>query len=251
MSRFTHILGGINKRLVLPQPLKYRIMKEIAADLEDTFQAYIGQGLSDTETESKALEKIAADDTVIEQLMEIHETPARKILRRLSDKMRRRIELTLWATLIVVVGFYITTFLFRSENLASSPFNWLTGAFIVCMSGISVWKCYHIYIKRDHNPQTIHRGLSLLIFISGLTMLMAILGFFTELQLSVSLSRDGKVITGQSVEILIRSITLISFGILAAVSGAIAWLILTLKTMDIEDRENVFLFSNPTHNKGK
>ncbi|MFC1552162.1 hypothetical protein ACFL6P_06295 [Candidatus Latescibacterota bacterium] len=251
MSRFAHILKDINERLVLPQPLKYRIMKEIAADLEDTFNVYVSKGLSATDAESKALAKIAADDTVIDQLMEIHETTARKILRKFSDNMRRRVEMSLWAALLVVVGVSVAALLLRSENLASSPFNWLTGGFILCMTGISAWKFYELYIKRDHNPQFIHRGLTLLIYICGLTMLLTTLGFFVGIQESISMIRGGFEMTEQSVEMFIRSITMISFGSLAAVFGAIVWLILSLKTMDIEDRENVFLFSKPIHNKGK
>ena len=240
MRRFVPILKHINERLVLPQPLKYRIMKEIAADLEDTFIAYTEQGLGEDEAEAKALEKIATDDKVIDQLIEVHENPVRKILRRLSDKMQRRIEIALWTSLIVVVCVIVTALLMRSDNLAGSSFNWITGLFIICMFGISVSKYYELFIKRDHSVQSIHHGLLLLIFICCLTILIGTLGFFVELQESISMTRYEAEVSEKAVAFLLRSFTVICFSFVAAVSGAIVWLILTMKTLDIEDKENVF-----------
>ena len=241
MKRFVSILKHINERLVLPQPLKYRIMKEIAADLEDTFSVYIQQGLSEDEAEAKALEKIAADDTVIDQLIEVLETPVRKILRKLSDKMQRRIEITLWISLLVIAGIFVAGLLISSDNFAGSPFNWLTGAFIICMFGISLSKYYELFIKRDYTVQSIHRGLSLLIFISCLTIITGTLGFFVELQESISLTRYGTGEFNNAAVLLLRSFSVISFSFVAAVAGAIGWLIMTMKTLNIEDSENAFL----------
>ena len=65
MRRFGPILARLNERLVLPQPLKYRVLNEIAADLEDTFETYVSQGLGENEAEQKALTMIAADYRVI------------------------------------------------------------------------------------------------------------------------------------------------------------------------------------------
>ena len=242
MRRFVPILKRINERLVLPQPLKYKIMKEITADLEDTFTVYIQQGLGEDEAEVKALEKIAADDGVIDQLIEVHETPVRKMLRRLSDKMQHRIEITLWISLLVIVGVIVTALLISSDNLAGSLFNWFTGGLIICMFGISVSKYYEIFIKRDHTLQNIHRGLPLLIFISCLTIITGILGFFVELQESMyTMANFGAEGFNTSVVPLFRSFTVISFSFATAVAGAVVWLIMTMKTLNIEDQEHAFL----------
>ncbi len=242
MRRFVPILKHINERLVLPQPLKYRIMKELAADLEDTFIAYTEQGLGENEAEAKALEKIAADDNVIDQLIEVHETPVRKMLRRLSDKMQHRVEVTLWISLLVIAGIFITGLLNSSDNFAGSPFNWLTGAFIICMFGISVSKYYGLFIKRDHSVQSIHRGLPLLIFICCLTIMIGTLGFFFELQESIyTMAGFGAEEFNNGTVLLLQSFTVICFSFSAAVAGAIIWLIMTIKTLNIEDKENAFL----------
>ena len=88
--------------------------------------------------------------------------------------------------------------------------------------------------------QHIHRGLSLLIFICCLTILFGTLGFFVELQESVSITRYGAEEFNNAVVLLSRSITVIWFSYASAIAGAIIWLILTMKTLDIEDKENVF-----------
>ena len=244
MRRFFPILKRINERLVLPQPLKYRIMKEIAADLEDTFAVYIQQGLGEDEAEAKSLEKIAANDRVIDQLIEVHETPVRKILRRLSDKVQHRIEITLWLSLLVIVGVIVTALLISSDNLAGSFFNWFTGGLIICMFGISVSKYYEIFIKRDHTMQNIHRGLPLLIFISCLAVITGTLGFFVELQESIyTMAKFGAEEFDNAVVPLFQSFTVISLSFAAAVAGAVVWLIMTMKILNIEDKEHAFLLS--------
>ena len=49
MNRFAETLAGINERLDIPQPRKYRIMQEIAADLEDVFEQYRSSGMTEQE----------------------------------------------------------------------------------------------------------------------------------------------------------------------------------------------------------
>ena len=244
MRRFVPVLKRINERLVLPQPQKYRIMKEIAADLEDTFAVYLQQGLGEEEAEAKALEKVAADDKVIEQLMEIHETPVRKILRRLSEKMRYRIEIGLWISLLFIVGVLLTRVLLTSGDLAGSSFTWIIGALIIGMVGISISKYYEIFIKRDHALQHIYRGLPLLIFLCGMVIVTGTLGFFVELQESMDImARSGGNGLDTAVIHLFRSFTVICFAFASAIAGAVVWLILTMKILNIEDQEHTLLFS--------
>ena len=244
MKRFVPVLTRINERLLLPQPQKYRIIKELAADLEDTFSVYLRQGMGEDEAEAKALEKIAADDSVIEQLMEIHETPARKLLRRFSAKMRRRVEIILWIFLLSLFGMYVAGTLTGSESIAGSYFNWFTGVLIISMFGIAVSKFYGLFIKRDHTIRSIHRGLPLLIFFSYLAFITGTLGFFVEMQGSIeTMMRSGAGGIDTALIHLARCFSVISFGFASATAGAVVWLILTMKIMTIEDQEQAVLLS--------
>ena len=243
MNRFAPILARLNQRLVLPQPLKYRIMKEIAADLEDTFDMYLQKGIGESDAEAKALEKIAADDSVINDLIEVHETPIRKMLRKLSDKTQYRMEAGLWISLLVLAGILVAGLLTRSKILAGSPFNWLTGGFIIGMFGISVTKYYELFIKKNHSLKCIHRELPLLIFISCLAVLTGTLGFFVEIQESIHTTMmSGSEWHTTAVTHLLRSFSVTSLSFATAVIGAVVWLIMTLKILTVEDQEHAFQF---------
>jgi len=243
MRRFFPILKRMNEKLMLPQPLKYMIIKEIAADLEDTYNIYIQQGIGEAEAELKALEKIAADDRVINQLIEVHETPVRKMLRKLSKKMQHLIEITLWISLLIIVGVIVSGVIISSEKYSNSYFNWFTGGLIICIIGISIPKFYEIYIKRDYTVQNLHQGLPLLIFISCLVIITGILGFFVELQEFIhTMVKFGTEKLNNTVILLYRSFTVICFSFAAAVAGAVLWLILTLKILNIEEKEQAYFF---------
>jgi hypothetical protein len=49
MSRFRRVLSHTGERLSLPKATKSLILVEIAADLEDLFQHYLQQGMSEEE----------------------------------------------------------------------------------------------------------------------------------------------------------------------------------------------------------
>ncbi len=53
MKQFESQLKKINNKLDLPQPVKSRIVLEIAADMEDTFNFYFDKGMN----EKDALQK--------------------------------------------------------------------------------------------------------------------------------------------------------------------------------------------------
>jgi hypothetical protein len=71
MSRFNVFLHRTGERLALPKATRSLILVEIASDLEDLFQHYLHEGLSEEEAAAKAEEKVdaeaATDDASAEQ----------------------------------------------------------------------------------------------------------------------------------------------------------------------------------------
>lgn len=241
MKRFESVLARLNERLILPQPLKYRVLKEIDVDLEDTFEAYVNHGMSEQEAEQKALTKIAANDQVIEQLIEIHDTPVRKMLRKISSRTQIRLEVSLWLSLLVVVGALLARMMFSSAVFAGSVFNWGIGVVILIMISIILAKCYDLFIKCDHSLRHLHRGLPLLIYLSFAVIIFAIIGFFVEFQESLILLMEWNAeYTESAAIVMLRSFGIVSYGFAAAVIGAVMWLLLTMKTLTIEDHEHAF-----------
>jgi len=72
MSRFNMFLHRTGGRLGLPASTRSLILVEIAADLEDLFQHYVHQGMSEDEAAERAEEKVDMSDEALVELVRIH-----------------------------------------------------------------------------------------------------------------------------------------------------------------------------------
>jgi len=130
MTQFTPILKRINDSLDLPQPIKSRIILEMASDLEDAYIFYLQKGLNKNEAAQKAEEKFILTDEALSELTQIHQPLFRKFMDKLFDQAQTRWEkviLFLVLLSITTIGLKIiftTQFFFRASN-----FVWL----ILCL----------------------------------------------------------------------------------------------------------------------
>ena len=72
MSRFNIFLHRTGERLALPKATRSLILVEIAADLEDLFNHYVQEGLSEDEAAARAEEKVDMSDEALVELVRIH-----------------------------------------------------------------------------------------------------------------------------------------------------------------------------------
>ena len=72
MSRFNIFLHRTGQRLALPKATRSLILVEIAADLEDLFNHYVQEGLSEDEAAARAEEKVDMSDEALVELVRIH-----------------------------------------------------------------------------------------------------------------------------------------------------------------------------------
>ena len=72
MSRFNTFLHRTEERLALPKATRSLILVEVAADLDDLFQYYLQQGLSEEEAAARAEEKVDMSDEALAELVRIH-----------------------------------------------------------------------------------------------------------------------------------------------------------------------------------
>ena len=72
MSRFNAFIHRTEERLTLPRATRSLILVEVAADLDDLFQYYLRQGLSEEEAAAKAEEKVDLSDEALAELVRIH-----------------------------------------------------------------------------------------------------------------------------------------------------------------------------------
>jgi len=72
MSRFNDFLTRTGKRLALPKATRSLILVELASDLEDLYQFYLEQGMSEEDAAARAEEKVDMSDQALAELVRVH-----------------------------------------------------------------------------------------------------------------------------------------------------------------------------------
>lgn len=245
MTRFTPLLKNLNAKLSLPQPEKSRILLEIAADLEDSYNFYRTEGLSEAEAIVKAEEKFAVSDEAIYQLMQIHESAFRRFMDRLSEQAKTRWErISFLIILLFIAAFSSKQILTVQFFMHASKLIWLVLGCSFAVIILFIAKFYSLYIKKDYHVTRLRRKLPALLFFAGGSLLVGAYGFFIELYFSAT-----KIIIQPektfffTIDWLAKSCALIVFSLLVALFTALIWFVFYNKVKKIEQAEVAFLLS--------
>lgn len=260
MKRFHQLLKNLSERLDLPQPLKSRILLEIAADIQDLYHTYIDQGLSDPEAFERTQEKIDLDEINLSELIRIHQSPLKRWLDGVSSQAKTTWERMLMALLFVVILVGYARTLWMTPFLHNAgPFVWLILGMGFLIIILFLERFYRLYLLKDHRLGHIRKPISAIALLSGLSLFTGVIGYFLEMLRpeGQSLFFDYKLIilvstefpTGENVldktaDWMIRSSLLISVSMFVAMAGAVLWFILERKVRNIEHAEIAFLFED-------
>ena len=169
MSRFAAELRAISERVSLPQPARARILTEMAGDLEDLYQAYLGRGLSEDEAARQALDHLDLSDETMRELARVHGG----WFRRLSDSVAERAG-TPWEKALLGV-LVLGTIGLSGAVVQAVPMSRAAGPWLVpimCVAFVTlvigVWKSYVLFLRGDHRPRRLRKGLGPLL---GTTLL--------------------------------------------------------------------------------
>jgi len=259
MDPFKTLLININDRLELPQPTKSRIILEIAADLYDAYYAYQNQGMSDKEAIEAAKQKFNLDKQSLNELVHLHQTSFRRWFDHLSNTAQtwweRVILLCLLAFALISGGITIMNVPLIEQ---ASPFVWIIFILVIIACAVFMQKIYQIYIKRDHHLPRVKRGLPFLLFISGISLVSCMWGYYwqlytfkeyghileTKLVYLLHTTDDSfPVIFRLLIEWMIESSAFIIIGMLATILIAFMWYSLMIKVSKIEQAEAAVLLS--------
>ncbi|MBN2008577.1 hypothetical protein JW960_04435 [candidate division KSB1 bacterium] len=181
MNPFKQTLQNLNHKLDLPQPTKSRIILEIAADLDDLYQHYLSAGASEQEAIQQAADMVDLSDEALEQLVSVHQTAFQKLLDKISLQAQSMWERTVLMFVLVVIATFATHAMTTTQFfLEASKFVWGVAGIGVVAIGLSIYKFYAFYIKRTHHTRTLHSGLTTLILLAGFSILIGVMGNFTE-----------------------------------------------------------------------
>lgn len=245
MKQFTPLLKSISERLDLPQPRKSRILLEIGADLEDLFNFYCTKGFSETEAMLKAEEKFAVSDEALSQLVQIHESVFRRFMDKLSEQAKTRWErILLIVILLFIAAFSSKQILTVQFFQQASKFIWLVVGISLGAAILSIAKFYNLYLKKDHHVKKLRKGLPILLFLGGGSLIVGTYGFFIELHFSAS-----RIIIHPertfffTMDWLAKSCALVVFSLVVALFTALIWFIFYNKVKKIEQAEIAFLLN--------
>jgi len=253
MKRFAPLLRDINKRLDLPRHVKSRIILEIADDLNELFEHYKSEGLSEKEAEEKVLKNFELDNETVAQLVRIHDTPSRKITGMVPEWMQQFIEWLGLIMLIILIGFFIyfsITLLSNDTSMRifhdTSEYKWIPVCLFVLVCIITISKLYAIFIKKDYSTKSLHFGINFLLFIACFSVIASITGTLTELYWTSGILENRVWQNPPSsliFEFAVKSSGLTVFSILVAFLSGLLWLVFAFRAAMIEKREAHYLFN--------
>lgn len=236
MNRFADILREADRRLDLPPPVRHRIVLEMAADLEDVFEHYVGRGLPEEEAEERARESFALGDESLDELIEIHTSGFRRFLDQLGEQGRRAWERIVFALLLLfVVGLVATQITARDLLRDAGPGGWIVAALTLAAVAVSIRAFYALYLKQDGDLHRIGDWLPAILVLGGAEILTGVCGWIQGLHAWLR-AFDGT--DGLDLEPLARTLAngsaLAVVALLCALATALLWYVLQARLARLE-----------------
>jgi hypothetical protein len=230
MTRFAHLLQKIGERLDVAEPTRTRILLEVAADLEDTYQHHLDHGLAPHEAERRAAEAFGASEETLGLLARIH----RGSIASVGDRMSQQLGTT-WAKILLIL-------LLLFEVLAAgriltdpwfivrpSPFLWPIAAIALATFLVTIWKLLQILPREGTDARSLRNGVSIPLFLAAASLAVAFTGFLFHLQrfFRLGAERAPESLFMDFAGWMVAISSLMNVGLLVALFGGLAWFILS------------------------
>ena len=248
MNPFSDILKALHARLDLPQPEKYRILLEISADLHDAAAHYQAKGLTEHDAVRKAQETFDVSDETLAQLQAVHHNLFRRWIDRLSAQAWSRWEKAVFAVIFLFI------LLYSGREMLTGRFFVMAGGFVwpvalvMAAAGVLIlWKAYTLYLKQDHRPERLRRGLPAIVGTAVLCLFLSVFGLILDawLVLAAMIADTGRA-PELAMRYLLAGASVMIAGLTAALIISLAWHLLMNRVYRIEQSETAaFLEDNP------
>jgi hypothetical protein len=233
MSRFNTFLHRTGERLALPKATRSLILVEIASDLEDLFQHYLAQGLSEEDAAAKAEEKVDMSDEALAELVRIHSEA-----RGWSDRIVRRIQ-PLWerVAMDLIVLFFVASLALGTALKPFMRFN----AFVWPILGIFVVLCAVFVVQMvrfsDHSsPRRLRESLTTPLFLGAASLVVGFAGTGIDLYRTlVRMAFNPRHAAPLFAKVVLESTATLAVALLVALAAGIAWFYLAGRIARRED----------------
>jgi len=233
MSRFNEFLHRTDQRLALPEITRSQILVEIASDLEDLFQHYLAQGLTEEEAAARAEEKVDMSDDALVELVRIHSdtrTWADRLVRRARPFWERM------AMAVIVLFFAVAA----SLDGATTPLLYVTG-FVWPIAAIAVALVAVLVVQLIRSSDGAHarrqrQGLAMPLFLGAASLTLGFLGtgvvlYRTLIGMASDPERAGPIFA----QGLLGGMSTLSISLLVALAAGVVWFVLAGRISRLED----------------
>ena len=233
MSRFNVFLHRTGERLALPKATRSLILVEIASDLEELFNHYVQQGLSEEEAAARAEEKVDMSDQALTELVRIHSDA-----RTWTDRIARRTQ-PFWerfALALIVLFFIAATTLDHGMRFFAhlTVFIWP----IICiLLALVVYFIVQMMRFSDHqSPRRLRDSLATPLFLGAASLVVGFAG--TGIILYRTLMRmaaDPEHAAPLFANAVLGTTTTLAIALVVALGAGVAWFVLAGRVARIED----------------
>jgi hypothetical protein len=233
MSRFNRFLHRTGERLALPKATRSLILVEIASDLEDLFQHYIEQGLSEEDAAARAEEKVDMSDEALTELVRIHSEA-----RGWTDRFVRRAH-SFWERFVmaVIVLFFIVSL---AMGAGISSFKNLNG-FIWPILGIflaltAVFVVQLARVSDTSSPRRLRESLATPLFLGSASLVVGFAGTGIELYRALMrMAAEPERAAPLFARVILESTTTLAVALLVALAAGVVWFVLAGRIARHED----------------
>ena len=234
MSRFKAFLHRTGERLALPKATRSLILVEIASDLDELFNHYVQQGLSEEEAAARAEERVDMSDEALAELVRIHSES-----RGWTDRMARRVQ-PFWeriALALIVLFFVATSVLdhglrpFAHRTVFFWPILVIFIALVVHVVAQFVRQFDHASFRETRN------ALAAPLFFGASSIVIGFAGAGIELYRTLKLmAADPEKAAPLFSGVVLEVSSTIAIALLVALAAGVAWFVLAGKATRLEDK---------------
>jgi hypothetical protein len=245
MRRFAGALRDISERVSLPYPARARVLIEIAGDLDAVYASFRARGATPDEAEREALERVDLSDDALRALVRIHGG----WLRRLSDALAERAGSRWEAALVglLVLG----TIVLSGAVLEAAPMSRAAGSALLPVAAAAVaawavgaWKAHRLWLRGDHRPRGLRRGMGTLLALTLLQLFLAFEGVGATGLGAVRAIRLEPAMAGPAtLAWLLSALALLVMGTSLTLLAGLVWFLLLGKVASIERAEAATLLA--------
>lgn len=222
---FQATLRRLDRDLTVPMPDRLRILRELEFDLEALSDEIEARGMPAAEARARALDALVPDGATLRELDRLHAPHYRRLTGHFSPGRLRTIERSALALVTAVVLLTETFLLLRVDWFRhASPFLWpVLGLGALLFAAIAT-QSFRLWVKHDH--QDAAASFRVILFLSGLTLATSIFGALADFfRLAGVLEAEPGLAGSLLPEWLAGSCILLSFSLLSALAGGLAWFI--------------------------